>query len=99
MIKLTEKKGVLTFSVKVQPRASRNQVVGELDGALKIKIAAPPVEGKANAERQRFLATLFGVSRSDVKIVAGETSKTKVVQIRGLDHQRFSDIIKREIGE
>jgi len=68
--------------VKVVPRSSKNQVVGYLaDGTLKVKIAAPPEKGKANAELRRFLAAHFGVRRQDVVILSGETSPLKHVCI------------------
>lgn len=84
MIQATAKDGSITFSVRVQPRASRSEVVGELDGALKIRLAAPPVDGEANEELIRFLAKLFGVSRSQVSILSGQTSKNKLIRVDGL---------------
>lgn len=68
----------------MQPRASRSQVTGELDGALKIRLAAPPVDGQANEELIRFLAKLFRVSRQQVTILSGLTSKNKVIGIAGI---------------
>jgi len=69
--------------VRVVPRASQTAVVGEHDGALKVRVAAPPVEGAANAELTRFLAKRLGVSAGSVEIVGGHTSKTKVVRAAG----------------
>ena len=65
------------------PRASKNQIVGEMDGCLKVRISAPPVDGAANDEVIRFLAKLFGVARSSVSIVSGEASKTKRIRVAG----------------
>jgi uncharacterized protein (TIGR00251 family) len=84
LIKLTAKDGGIIFAVRVQPRASRSGVVGELDGALKIRLAAPPVDGEANEELIRFLAKLFGVSRQRISLLSGQTSKNKVVRVDGL---------------
>ena len=73
-----------TFSVRVQPRAKRNAVAGEMGGALKLALTAPPVEGKANEACIAFLAELLDVSRSSITIAAGETSRNKLIRIRGL---------------
>jgi uncharacterized protein (TIGR00251 family) len=73
-----------TFAVKVQPRASRNAVVGELGEALKIALTTPPVEGRANKACVEFLAKLLNVARSSVSIAAGETSRNKVICVAGV---------------
>ena len=92
MISVSDSKGGATFGVRVQPRARRNAVVGELEGALKLALTAPPVEGRANQACTDFLAELLGLPRSSVSIVAGETSRNKVVQISGLS---ASDVRER----
>ncbi len=74
----------MRLSVRAQPRASRSELAGEHDGALKVRLAAPPVEGEANRELVRFLAKLLGVARSRVTVVAGETGRSKVVEVEGL---------------
>lgn len=84
LIKITAKDGGISFSVRVQPRASRSGIVGELDGALKIRLAAPPVDGEANEELIRFLAKLFDVSRQQVSILSGQTSKNKLIRVDGI---------------
>ena len=84
LIQVTAKDGCITFAVRVQPRASHSGVVGEHDGALKIRLAAPPVEGEANEELIRVLAKLFGVLRGQVSILSGQTSKSKLIRIDGL---------------
>jgi uncharacterized protein len=89
LINLSEKTGAVIFSVRVVPRASKSEIVGELDGALKIRIAAPPVDGAANAELTKLLAKTFGVSKSAVEILAGQTSKTKQVKIANLAADKF----------
>jgi uncharacterized protein len=83
MVGYREEGGALVFAVRVVPRASRTAVVGEHDGALKVRVAAPPVEGAANAELTRFLAKRLGLSAGSVEIVGGHTSKTKVVRAAG----------------
>ena len=70
--------------VYVQPRASRAKVQGVHDGALKVAITAPPVDGEANAALIKLLAKHFGVARSTVSLVAGERSRNKTVEFRGI---------------
>lgn len=68
----------------LQPRASRTEIVGEHDGALKIRISAPPVDGAANAELIAFLAKLCKVAKQQVTIESGATGRRKRVRIAGL---------------
>ncbi len=84
MIEFAEKQGAVTFAVRIVPRASKSEIVGEHDGALKIRIASPPVDGAANDELVRLLAKLLGVSRSNVEIASGQTSKAKQIRINGV---------------
>ena len=76
--------GGVRFDVRVQPRASRNECVGEHDGALRVRLAAPPVDGAANEALVEFLAKVLHVAKRDVKIVSGATSKRKIVEIDGV---------------
>jgi uncharacterized protein (TIGR00251 family) len=71
-------------TVKVHPRAKRSAITGRLGDAWKLDLAAPPVDGKANAECVRFLAELAGVPRGNVRILTGETGRMKVVEIEGV---------------
>jgi uncharacterized protein (TIGR00251 family) len=72
---------VITLTLHVQPGAKRTEVAGLHGDALKIRLAAPPVEGKANAELLRYLAEAFGVPQRAVTLVRGETSRSKTVRI------------------
>jgi uncharacterized protein len=72
----------LLLQLYVQPKASRDQIVGLHGDAIKIAITAPPVEGKANAHIQKLLATLFAVSRSQIELVKGDLSRHKQVLIK-----------------
>jgi len=83
-IKISEKDGCSVFRVKVQPGASRNEIFGEHDGMLKLKIAAPPVDGRANEECRRFLASVVDVPAGSVEIKSGAGSRIKVITIRNL---------------
>lgn len=84
MIRVTADEEAITFTVRVQPRAKKNAVVGEVEGALKLKLAAPPVDGAANEELIQFLAKLFAVPRRHISILSGATAKTKIIRIAGL---------------
>ena len=77
------------FAVRVVPRASKSEIVGEHDGALKVRVASPPVDGAANQELIKLLAKTFGVSKSDVEIVGGHASKIKQIQIVDLAKETF----------
>jgi uncharacterized protein len=70
--------------VRVQPRATRDEVVGERAGAVVVRLAAPPVDGKANAALCAFLAKAAGVPRSQVTIVRGASARDKVVRVEGV---------------
>lgn len=72
----------------VQPRASRTRVAGEHDGRLRIQLAAPPVDGEANAALLAFLAEALGVKKGDVALLAGETGRRKRVRIAGVPAAR-----------
>lgn len=93
MIKFSEEHGALVFPVRVVPRASKSALAGEHDGALKVRVAAPPVEGAANEELVRFLAREFGVPARDVEIKSGHASKSKVVRVRGATMQQLLRLV------
>ncbi len=92
MINYTEKDGAVTFSVRVAPRASKSEITGEFGGALKIRIAAAPIDGAANAELIKLLAKTFAISKSAIEIVVGETAKTKLIKISGIDAAKLKEI-------
>ena len=75
----------LTLRVRVQPRASRNALSGEREGALVVRLTAPPVEGAANEALSRFLGKALGVAPSAVRVVSGATGRNKIVSVAGLD--------------
>ena len=78
------------ISIYVQPRASKTAVAGVHDGAVKIRLAAPPVEGAANAALVEFIAERLDIAKSRVRVVAGQSSRRKVLEIDGID----LDVIK-----
>ena len=75
--------GSILFTVQVVPRASRSRIVGEHDGNLRVRVAAPPVEGAANEELIRALARALDVPRGAVEITGGHSSRLKQIRVRG----------------
>ena len=84
-LRLEDRGGAVRIPVRAQPRASRSELAGEYDGALRVRLAAPPVDGEANAELIRFLAKTLGVARSAGRLVSGESGRNKVVEVEGVD--------------
>jgi len=85
----------LRISVHVNPDAGQNKVVGFQDGLLKVMIAAPPIKGKANQELLRFLSDLLGISKRNLAIEKGETSKKKTVAISGLSQSEVLRLLEK----
>jgi uncharacterized protein (TIGR00251 family) len=79
------------FTVRVQPRASRNEVAGSYGDGIKIRLTAPPVEGAANAALIAFLSRALDVSRSEIRITRGERSRSKVIEVIGIDSDHLQD--------
>ena len=73
-----------TLSIRIQPRASKNELLRMASGELKIRLTAPPVEGAANEALVKFLAAELGVAKSQVEIVSGHTSREKIVRVNGI---------------
>jgi uncharacterized protein len=84
VIAINETAAGVTFAVKVQPRAKRNAIVGEVGEALKVALTAPPVNGKANEACVEFFSEILRVPRSAVMIAAGGTSRNKVIRVVGI---------------
>lgn len=78
----------IELELVVQPRASRSKLVGEHDGRLKVQIAAPPVDGEANAEVIAFFSGLFQVPKRQVELISGEASKRKRIRVVGVSLER-----------
>ena len=87
MVTLRESARGVQFALRVQPRASRTAIAGTMGEAVKLAITAPPVDGKANAAVVDFLADLFGVAKSSIEIVSGESGRNKVIAVRGVTLQ------------
>lgn len=85
----------MSFAVRVVPRAARSEIVGAMDGAVKIRLASPPVDGAANAELIKLFAKALGVPKSDVEIVSGHASKSKHLRIAGVTADTMQTLIGR----
>jgi uncharacterized protein (TIGR00251 family) len=83
-VQVSEKDGAVSFAVRVQPRASRDEIVGEYQDGLKVRLTAPPVDDRANEALRKLLASRLKVPLAAVRIAAGEHSRTKRVEIRGV---------------
>ncbi len=93
MLKTTKTATGATFRVRVQPGASKNEIVGMQEDVLKIKISAPPVQGKANKVLIQFLAKQLGVKRSQVEILSGHTSRIKTIHVVGQGTEKLQQLI------
>ena len=95
-MELQERDGIVTFAVRVAPRASRDAIEGEHGGALKVRLTAPPVDDRANEALRGLLAESLNVPISAVKIVAGAKSRTKRVAIAGVTLAQIAKLIALE---
>jgi uncharacterized protein (TIGR00251 family) len=84
-LRIREHDGAITFEVRVAPRASRNRIIGVQDGALRVALTAPPVDGVANEALKKLLAKALGVAKSDVEILRGDRARIKVLRIHGVN--------------
>jgi uncharacterized protein len=87
------------LQVFVQPRASRNQLVGLQGEELKVRLTSPPVEGAANKSCCEFFAKLFGVAKGAVELLAGETSRHKRLLVRNLPAEEARHILSDKLGQ
>lgn len=81
---ISERGNAVRITLYVQPRASRTEPAGLHGDAIKLRVAAPPVDGEANAEVRRFLAKALGVPPAGVQLVSGATGRRKVVEVMGV---------------
>ena len=96
MLEVQEREGAVIFSLRVQPRASKDEIAGELGGALKVRLRAPAVEDRANEALVEFLADLLKRPKSAVRILSAERSRTKRVEIHGVTRQQILALLKHE---
>jgi uncharacterized protein (TIGR00251 family) len=93
VIHINETENGVTFHIWVLPCSSKSEIVGIQDDAMKIRIAAPPREGQANAECIGFLSGILGVKKTQVTIIRGHKSKSKTVAVTGLKSKDIEAII------
>jgi len=89
MVAVTEDSDSITFPVKVHPRAKKSAITGEIGGALKLSLTAPPVDGAANQACVEFFAKSLKVRRTSVSIASGERSRSKIVRVAGVTAKQF----------
>ena len=87
----------MTFTVRVIPRSSTTEIVGEHDDALKIKLKSPPVDGAANEELIRFLSKLLAIPKASINIVSGETSRSKRIRVSNISLSQINEILQAKI--
>jgi uncharacterized protein len=88
--------GTVIFAVRVQPRASKDEFAGEIAGALKIRLQAPALEGRANEALIEFLAQLLKTPKGAVRILSGERSRVKRLEIRGVTKQQIERLFVQD---
>jgi uncharacterized protein (TIGR00251 family) len=88
--------GTVSFHVRVQPRASKDEIAGVIEGAMKIRLQAPAVENRANEALVEFVAHLLKIPKSAVRILGGERSRTKRIEIRGVTKQQVLGLLAHE---
>jgi uncharacterized protein len=98
VVRLSSSRNGVTFSVKVVPRASCSQVEGWHGDALKVRLQAPPVEGKANAALIALLADVLAIGKGQVDIISGETGRHKLVRVQGLSADQVKMRLESQIS-
>jgi uncharacterized protein (TIGR00251 family) len=98
MIDIRQTDGGVSFAVRVQPRASRSEIAGEWQGALRVRLTAPPVDDKANDELRRVLAASLNVPLTAVRIAHGLRSRSKRVEIHGVTAAQVRSLVSPQAG-
>jgi uncharacterized protein (TIGR00251 family) len=96
MLEIHEREGAVILMVRVQPRAGKDEIYGEMSGALKVRLRAPAVEGRANEALVEFLAEFLKTPKSAVRILSGDRSRTKRIEIRGVTGQQIEALLVQE---
>jgi uncharacterized protein len=96
-LEIVSRDGAVVFQVRVQPRASRDEITGVVDGALKVRLQAPAVEDRANAALCEYLAELLKTPKSAVRILSGERGRIKRIEIRGVLEQQVLGLLTQEV--
>jgi uncharacterized protein (TIGR00251 family) len=96
LLTLATREGAVTLTVRVQPRASRDEIAGVMDGALKVRLQAPALEDRANMALCEYLARLLKTPKSAVRILSGERSRIKRLEIRGVTQQQVLALLTQD---
>jgi uncharacterized protein (TIGR00251 family) len=96
MLEIQEREGATILLVRVQPRASKDEIAGEMGGALKVRLRTPAVEDRANEALVEFLAELLKTPKSAVRILSGDRIRTKRIEIRGVTRQQIEALLVQE---
>jgi uncharacterized protein (TIGR00251 family) len=96
MLEMQEREGAVILLVRVHPRASKDEIAGETGGALKVRLRAPAVEDRANEALVEYLAELLKTPRSAVRLLSGDRSRMKRVEIRGVTRQQVQALLMQE---
>lgn len=96
MLDLKENDGAVVVLVRVQPRASKDEIAGVMDGALKVRLRAPALEDRANVALCEYLAELLKTPRAAVRILSGSRSRIKRLEIRGVTGQQVRGLLTHE---
>lgn len=96
---VTPTKDGAKIKLRVSPGARRTSIAGAYgDDAIRLRVAAPPAEGKANAEAKRYLAELLGVAASNVSVVSGASSRNKAVLVKGVETEEVREILSGHLS-
>jgi uncharacterized protein (TIGR00251 family) len=96
MLELQKRDGGVIFPVRVQPRASKDEIAGVMSGALKVRLRAPALEGRANDALCEYLAQLLKTPKTAVRILSGHHSRSKRVEVRGVTELQVLALVTRE---
>jgi uncharacterized protein (TIGR00251 family) len=95
-LEISSRDGAVIFQVRVQPRASRDEIAGVIAGALRVRLQAPALEDRANLALCEYLAVLLKTPKSAVRILGGERSRIKRIEIRGVLEQQVRGLLLHE---
>jgi uncharacterized protein (TIGR00251 family) len=96
MLDLQIRDGAVTMLVRVQPRASKDEIAGVVDGALKVRLQAPALEDRANVALCEYLARLLKTPKSAVRILSGDRSRIKRIEVRGVTQQQVLGLLTQD---
>jgi uncharacterized protein (TIGR00251 family) len=95
-LEISSRDGAVIFQVRVQPRASRDEIAGVIAGALKVRLQAPALEDRANLALREYLAVLLKTPKSAVRILDGQRSRIKRIEIRGVQEHQVRGLLLHE---